>query len=684
MAEPVILTYPVPLKGLNTDGEPTEFTDAYSPMMINAFVELTKIRKRRGYSKLGNLNLPLTGIGMELIDYLDARGLRHLIALTTTKAYKYNTTEDGWDNISNFYKELHACESSWTAGTSVTAAYDTTYYKEGSKSLKLTCTAARADGDKLAYSADFGATKDCSSATYVGFWVRSSVALAANALEIVVAEDTTAAKTNHYTETLTTAAIPANTWVRVDVATDLALINLALCVGVYANATIANGTVIYIDAIEVYKPFTGGATNRWSWCLASDATETTPFSNNGHTALIISNGVDDLFYYEGHSGDIFKTLVHGSSAANVVEITEFWNHLFFINYNDGSQNVRSLMYGSAGDVDDFATGTSGAHMLTDTSGKLMRAVKLGSSIILYSENSITMGRYYGGATIFTFPTMVYNTGLLAPGCVWGFVNVHFILGTDQRVYAYFGETQLEPVGDNIEKMLFSAININNKDHIVTGLDIGKHKVHFFIPEAADTYASHSYCFNYRRSELSWEYHNFADSVKGMATFVNAFAWYCDEAPWATRYCDFISLYCDDSYGQVGYGMSTFISADGYVYKLDEAYGSDDDEPILFSVQTPDFIVNREEDFGRWQWFSLQMYSAVADSTVIIAYSIDSGSSWNGISGDYVSLSRSWATYRIPIDVVSRRIRFIVWQHSDKDVQLRGLFKCKVVPQPSRD
>ena len=681
MIEPVVLTYPVPLKGLNTDSEPTEFSDAFSPYMKNAFVEITKVRKRRGYNKLGKLDLPLVGVGMESVDYTDARGIRHAIVLTTLKAYKYNSTEDGWDCISPFYKEIHACESGWNAGTSCTVAYDTTYFQEGAKSLKVTLTGARTDGDELAYSSNFTAIDTTTGATTLGLWVRSNVAVAAGALEIVLSEAAAGAKSGSYSVTANASAIAANTWTRIDVAVTLTGMDAVISVGVFANSNLASGTILYIDSIEVYKPFTGNNSSRWSWCLATD---TSMFSNNGGTALIVSNGVDDILYYEGHTSDIFKTLVHGSGFVTVKEITEFWNHLFFANFGDSLQNVRSLAYASAGDVDRWGDGTSGANTLTDTVGKLMRIKKFGSSIVLYSEDSITMGRYYGGTTIFTFPTMVYNTGLLADKAIWDFVNVHYLLSTDQRVYAYYGETQLQPVGENIEKALFNDIDINKKAMISAGLDVGRHKVHFFIPKASDTYAKCSYCFNYRSSELSWEYHEFADSIRDVTTFSNSFAWYCDEAPWSTRYCDIISIYCDNSYGQTGYNMSIFVSDDGYVYKMDEAYGKDDDSNIVFEVQTPDFVVNREEQYGRWEWFSFQAYSAVAGSDINIFYSVDSGNSWSLLSGSPVSITRMWDTYRLPLDAVSRRIRFKLYQDSDKDVQLRGLFKCKVVPQSDRD
>lgn len=532
MIEPTTLLAFVPVEGLNRDDEPTKFAGAYSPYMKNAVVELTKVRKRRGYTQLGT-NLPLSGVGMELISYLDARGSTHMIALTTTKAYLYDTSLNTWGEITPMSAE-----------------------------------------------------------------------------------------------------------------------------------------------------FSGGPNNRWSWCPATDTKE---FPNNGGTALLISNGVDDVHQYEGDTGDRFTTLAHlFDSFGNTKELAEFWNHVFFINYNNGANNVRSLAYADAGNVDAWIAGTSGAHMLTDSRGALLRAKKLGADMVLYSERSITMCRYYGGPSIFSFPTLVYETGLLAPKCIWDFVNVHFLLGTDQKVYAYYGGTQMLPIGERVEESLFAELDVSKKQHVVTGLDQGKHVVHFFVPRASDDYAKVSYAINYKRRNMPWEYHEFADTVRDFSMFQNSFTWYCDDDDRKDLYCDEVGFYCDDSYGQIGYEMAVFLSHDGYVFKLDELAGKDDNADIEFEVQSPDVTLDDEKSKFRTVWISFTARSSVVDSTVYVYYSTDGGVSWTELVDSPVSLESKWKAHRLPVDTLARRIRAKVYQKSDKDVQLRGTFKFKVVPQPERD
>ncbi len=674
-----ILVYPVPTKGLNTNQEPTAFSDAFSPFLKNVYVDLTKCRKRRGISQIGSSSLPLSGVGMKMITYVDARGNRHEIALTTTRAYLYDGTNDEWDDITPS-EVLSSADSGWTTAGDVIVSHDTVVKKEGTASVKMVMDAEHTDGEKLMYE-DFSAI-DITDRNAIGFWFRSSDELPSGAVEIVVSENANGSKTNGVTVAIDKAS-GKGVWHYFIIPVDLSAMNAVISIGIYANATLASGLEIHIDDVKAHVIFAGGASNLWSYSLATDTNE---FGNNGGMALVISNGVDDLQYFEGQSDDKFQLLVHASGASHTDVVAEFWNHFMLLNFNDGDQNVKSLLYSAAGNIDDHTSDNAGANTLTDTIGQILNALKLGSSLIIYSEDTITVGRYYGGLTIFTFPTLVFGTGVVAANAVLSIANVHLILGNDQKVYAYYGDTDMVPIGEAIEDGLFAALDVSKKVHIVSGLDAGKYKVHFFIPGSGESdYASMSYCFNYRQSHLSWEFHDFSKTVKGFGSVLAAFDWYCDEDPMKDVFCDETALYCDDSSGQLGYELPAFISDDGYVYKLDEASdGKDDDVDIAFELWTPEFIVSAEEQIGRWVWFSFQGYSGVINSTVTVQYSTDRGDSWTEITDSPVSLNQRWTTHRLPIDVVNRRIIFRFLQTSNKDVQLRGLFKCAVEPQSERD
>lgn len=85
--------------GLNLNDEPVGFKGSFSPYMKNMVVESTRVRKRQGYSRLGT-GAAMSGVGMALVSYTDAQATVHLIALTTTSAYQYNSATDTWDDVS--------------------------------------------------------------------------------------------------------------------------------------------------------------------------------------------------------------------------------------------------------------------------------------------------------------------------------------------------------------------------------------------------------------------------------------------------------------------------------------------------------------------------------------------------------------------------------------------------------
>ena len=590
----IYLTAPVPVNGLNTDHESTEFSRAQSPWMQNVVCEPTMCRKRMGYSKLGNTSLPLSGTGMRLIFYVDATGYKHHIALTTTNAYRFSENTGEWDDITPYKDESDV--DGWTASTAYSIG---DYVKIVNGSTKFyVCIEGHTSGSTFSEDSD--------------------------------------------------------KWDQVDGVPDL---------------------------------FSGSTSNKWSVCTVTDFDA---FRSNGGMAVVITNGVDGFFAFEGQTGDRFVKLdktggpLDGVPFSGVKSIQEFWNHFFVMNcVVSGTRNSRVLYYSDTGDISEWSLGVSGHYVLTDTVGQILRAVPLGTAMVVYSEGSITMCRYFGGITVFSFPTLIYETGLFAEGAVWSSTNVHFLLGTDRRVYAYFGETDLKPVGEGIEKRLFNDIDISKKHLINNGLDQGRHKALFAIPLPGDDYCQDIYAFNFKPDELSWERYRLNHSVQGFGLFENYLAWYCDSADFADVYCDETSQYCDAGYGQIGYSKTCFITADGYVYQFDEFLNNDDGEPIYFMLHTPDMTADREERFLRFQWFSFTAAGVTSESYVHIRYSTDSGDTWTKCGN--VLLSREWKTYRVPIDVVGRRIRFSISQYKlIGDVRLRGTFKVKAVVQTERD
>ena len=241
----------------------------------NVFFEEGLVKKRYGYTQKGN-NLPLLGIITGSDQFYDFKGNSWLLVGTTTDVYRYNTNTSMWVHITPSMV-LENCDDVWTAGSGDTIAVDGNDKIDGDYSVKITLAAERSDGDKLAYENISSA--DISAHNSIGFWIKSSATLAAEALEIVVTESADGAKSGTYCECLSTA-LTADTWTFVRVAKTLTDYNAVVSVALYANATIASGTVIRIDDVRAFTPLTATYDTTTEDLFSSDyirkSTETDP------------------------------------------------------------------------------------------------------------------------------------------------------------------------------------------------------------------------------------------------------------------------------------------------------------------------------------------------------------------------------------------------------------------------
>lgn len=511
-----------PVWGVNRRDESVHLDPRYSPYMKNMVVEQTKVRKFLGYSILGT-NLPLTGIGMELLRYVDARGIAHHIALTTSNAYVYDADDDTWDEITP-------------------------------------------------------------------------------------------------------------------------------------------------DAAD----FSGDADDRWSYDVVTDVAE---FTNNGGSALVISNGKDKPCYYEGQATDKFQYMTNEPSGfAYVQEIIEFWNHLFYINPNDGNDHARGISVADNGDTSKWDGDDNSFNVtLTDAKGTLLRSVKLLYDMILYADESITICRRVGTSVLFVMPTIMYNLGILSERSVYDFPEYHVIIGTDEKFHKYAGTTQAPIICDEIAKAFFDELDVTKKAKIVLGHDVGRHKLYFFFPDSSDTYATHYYAWNYDTNPQTMEYGQFAHSVRGFAALSAGAAWKCSGAHFSGVKCSDVAIKCSDSYGQIGKLQAMFLSADGYIFVLDESLGSHGGTDIECICDTPDLTWAKGSEFyhGLFLGYSFDAKSVFAGGTVTVSYSTDGGVNFTELTDSPVSLTTSWANYNLPCDVNTRKLRFRHRQSSAKDLQIRN-------------
>lgn len=143
-------------------------------------------------------------------------------------------------------------ETTWTAGTHGTAAVNTIYANRGTNCNAITIAAGIANGDKIAYQDSVA--QDDSTATHLTFKFRSTAALNAGDVAIMLDEDSACASPSY---TLNLPAIGANSTTLICLPINAgaaagATVDALLSVGlqVVDNTRAVAGTIFYIDDIR--------------------------------------------------------------------------------------------------------------------------------------------------------------------------------------------------------------------------------------------------------------------------------------------------------------------------------------------------------------------------------------------------------------------------------------------------
>jgi len=627
-----------PRAGLNTDTPADLITELEMSDCQNVMSQDGVIRKRFGYSTLGtNYALGSDVVGADQFGLYS--GAKHLLCMTPTDLWRYNATAANWQKITRAI-EIDTCEANWAAGSGDTVAHDTSVFAEGTGSVKITLAAQRSDGNKLAYqNTDYDPAKDISTYSKIGFWIRSSASLATNALEVVVSETADGAKSGTYIECLATA-LTANTWTYVELAKTLTECNAVLSVGLYANATIAEGTVIYLDSVRAVKPYTGEDSDFFDTAAIRKTTETEQW-------FIFSNGVDAIQKWTGSgvAADLAVTFAAGALLAKYV--TEFKNHLVLGNTTEvGNSYPQRVRWSDTAKPDDFDNNNAS---YADLAGDdfITGLIKFrGDYLIIFKERTVWMITATGDSDVFDLSQIIQHTGCPAGRTARNIGTEAFFLGWDD-VYAFNGVEARSLTTKRVRNQLMNSID---PEHIARSFAIhfGEYDEYWlFTPKTGSTYPDQVWVYNYR--ENAWYRHTLAVSMSCHTPY------FIDD----TRTIgDLVGSIGDQLWrigdrGFVAYAPSMFLGdVDGNVYVADPGNNNDNTTAVAGWFTTKDFILTGLQ--ARQRCLRLDVYWQGAGLTV--AYSIDSGLTWVNLESD-LDANNVVARDSIYFRVDCERIRF---------------------------
>jgi hypothetical protein len=668
---------PIALGGINKELDPARMKGMYTPYMKNMMIEHGRLRKFRGYELLltpaNNANnlqaLEGSEEGAGIVSYIDAQGMVHLIALTTLHAFTYSIgSESSWYCATpgiELTLELSSIGNQWTDSHANLVLDD-----ELGGILSITGTTS-ADSDKIGY--DNFTSVDLTGYTHITGWIWRGTAAALSAdLKLVISESADGAKAGDYVEVDIPDPGVQGQWRFFSVAVDLSSMNAAVSAAIWNNNIAWSSQNIEILNIRAVVPFSGDAEDKFNDAIATDTSE---FSNNGGSALVLTNNKDDVVYYEGsNSGvpfypdDTFQTLVHTfPTFIRCRDIVEFWNHLMFISYTltGPVTHAKSIAHSAAGDVDDHASSSSGTYTLFDSVGEMLRVFKIGGSLVIFSSKSITVGDYFGSITKFTFPTINTDLGLFGERAVCRVGDILFFVGSDRRFYYYTVGTKPTEIGRAVSEDFMDNITSEPND-ILVGYISTSRRVLF-----VDSSSGKAYAYNLNTKEFPWEYLEWINNPIAFTEWPagSYFQGYLD-TPFIDENCKVFTVTEPD----------TSSGTNGHYQMGGKASVNTAGTDITCEYQTEDITLNDEYEYCRWQEFTFTAKSALASASVIVEYSIDNGTTWVSTHPTTIYLENNkWKTYKVTFDVVSRKIRMRFTQTA-KDLQIKDDMFIGLLPE----
>lgn len=173
-----------PIGGLNYSLSPDQISSLELSGCQNVSLRDGFIIKRHGYKLFGG-NLPLSGPIMGFDQYRKMSGANYLLLMTTKDLYRWNTSTKNWDIITASLS-IDNCDDdpvAWTANTNVTVARETSDIKEGTAAIKITPAADFTTGLMAWHEKNID---DISAYNHVRFWIKSSIAMTAGALQFEI------------------------------------------------------------------------------------------------------------------------------------------------------------------------------------------------------------------------------------------------------------------------------------------------------------------------------------------------------------------------------------------------------------------------------------------------------------------------------------------------------------------
>ncbi len=631
-----------PLRGLNTSTPSSQLDPAYSPKMSNMLIQDGRAFKRSGYYEF--IDQDLDGNVHLVIDFIELDGTETLVAITTTRQYKFDEGEDEWADITatrsshliqdvddsgpDFFKISGNHTSTFIVGAQFTVtgstANDDDYaitavaYDSGTNLTQI--TVADIAGDDTADGSIEGVFYPIilvSTASDIFIVAGVHTSIFTSGTKIIVEGST--GNDGEWTVD-SSSEVAGNTWITVE--EDV-------------KDSTANGN------IEVLQVLTTTGTDYFDWVVGTD--------NNNHR-LYVTNGRDRVVFWDGDADRFLVWYPEYPDFVTCETIEVFYDHLVLGNVTLASGNPKLVAWSDTTNFDEFEDSNAGSLLIPGLDGAITRLEPLGDRLVVYSDNSVAMMTFLGPPIIFSVEVLLQGTRLVSGLGVVSFGSAHLYC-SQENIYFFDGTRGIRSVGDKIRKLYKQDIDLEYGSRLFAFNDVAKRVIFIVVPTSSTESVVYIIAYDiFNLRDFKWTRVEFTDRPQGFGFFARR-----DFPSWE----DPPDINWEDDYGawyeegeRVAFPVR-MMGSGSKVFIADETAGEDDDTAVTAYYETPDFTLPQIKKSQNARW--LEIEADLDGMEVDVLYSTNGGSAWVTVESG-VSLNTNPTHHRFPIVVTSRTIR----------------------------
>lgn len=238
--------------------------------------------------------------------------------------------------------------------------------------------------------------------------------------------------------------------------------------------------------------------------------------NAYHHLIICDGGLSNIQRWAGRWETDFADVVgaggyHDGTTHRALQVNSFMSRPILISpqtYSSTSkawtENNQRIQWPTSGKLQTWTGTGSGSVNLVETNDINVWSALLGNQFIIYQQHSIWGLNYIGGDSVFSPLPLMDDLGLLSHNLLVSRNNAHYFVGNDYNVYAYFGGSIKQPIGNEIHKDLRDKLNPDYAHRCWMVTDSRNEFIKIYIVTSGNSYATECYSYNLKTNKWMFE------------------------------------------------------------------------------------------------------------------------------------------------------------------------------------